>query len=241
MRVPIVGGVNRGMWWSLMSSGSGYASGRRANEQMRLLSDLMHEGDVMWDIGAHHGYVSLCASRKVGARGFVHSFEPSEMNRGRLSRHVKWNGLGNVSVHGFALSNYNGQCTFGGTGTSKMFSMGGGSETVQVRTGESLVHDHVCRAPTFVKIDVEGAEADTLLGLLPILSSSSRLFIAMHGREVDRDCTALLENAGFSCHPSHELTASRGGAWRSDPDLFCVGREHAARAQDLETLVRHSF
>jgi hypothetical protein len=119
MRVPIVGGVNRGMWWSLMSSGSGYASGRRANGQMRLLSDLMHEGDVMWDVGAHHGYVSLCASRKVGARGFVNSFEPSEMNRGRLSRHVRWNHLSNVSVHGFALSNYNGQCTFGGSGTSK--------------------------------------------------------------------------------------------------------------------------
>ncbi|MBC8086983.1 MAG: FkbM family methyltransferase [Phycisphaerae bacterium] len=241
MRVPIVGGVNRGMWWSLMSAGSGYASGRRANEQMRLLSDLMHEGDVMWDIGAHHGYVSLCASRKVGARGFVNAFEPSEMNRGRLNRHVRWNDLANVSVHGFALSNYNGECTFGGSGTSKMFAMGGGDETVQVRTGETLVHDRVCRAPTFVKMDVEGAEAHTMRGLLPILPRSARLFIAMHNANVDLECTAMIKAAGFSCHQSRDLQQSRKAEWRSDPDLFCVGPEYGRRAEDLASLERHDF
>jgi hypothetical protein len=103
------------------------------------------------------------------------------------------------------------------------------------------VHDHVCRPPTFVKIDVEGAEADTLSGLLPILPPSARLFIAMHNRVVDQQCTEMLSNAGFACHPSNELRVSRDGEWRSDPDLYCVGPAYAARAQDLATLERHHF
>ena len=241
VRVPILGGVNRGLWWSLISSGSGYASGRRAGAQMQLIEDLIQQGDVMCDVGAHHGYVTLAASRKVGARGAVHAFEPSVMNRERLSRHVGWNRLSNVSVHPYALSDYDGECAFGGSGTSKMFAMGGGDELVQVRSAESLVQQHLCGAPDFVKIDVEGAEADTLRGLLPVLSQSARLFIAMHNADADAQCTAMLERAGFNCIASHGLETSRKGPWRSDPDLYAVGPEYGGRARDLATLRAANF
>ena len=241
VRVPIMAGVNRGLWWSLISSGSGYASGRRAAAQMQLIEDLIQPGDVMYDIGAHHGYVTLAASRKVGARGAVHAFEPSEMNRGRLSRHVVWNKLSNVSVHPYALSDFDGESSFGGLGTSKMFAMGSGDEMVQVRSGESLVQRNVCGAPDFVKIDVEGAEADTLRGLLPTLSSSARLFIAMHNSDADAKSTAMLDGLGFTCFASHGLERSRKGQWHSDPDLYAVGPDYRGRAQDLITLRAVNF
>jgi FkbM family methyltransferase len=241
VRVPIFGGVNRGLWWSLASSGSGYASGRRAASQMQLIENLIHPGDVVLDVGAHHGYVTLAASRKVGATGSVHAFEPSKANRGRLIRHVAWNALSNVSVHPFALSNYDGESTFGGTGTSKMFSMGAGSEVVQVRSAESLVRQRNFGAPDFVKIDVEGAEADALRGLMPVLSSSTRLFIAMHNADVDRQCTDMLQGAGFTCVASRALESSRMGPWSSDPDLFCFGPEYQRQAKDLATLRATDF
>ena len=241
VRVPIMGGVNRGLWWSLISSGSGYASGRRAAAQMQLIEDLIQPGDVMFDIGAHHGYVTLAASRKVGARGTVHAFEPSEMNRGRLSRHVAWNKLANAVVHPYALSNYNGECSFGGTGTSRMFAMGAGDEIVQVRSAESLVQQNVCSAPDFSKIDVEGAEADTVRGLLPVLSRSARLLIAMHGAEADAQCTKLLKDAGFTCIASRALERSRQGGWQSDPDLYAVGPDYSGAANDLATLRAANF
>ncbi len=241
LRVPIVGGVNRGQWWSLMSAGSGYASGRRAAWQMQLLADLMRPSDVVWDVGAHHGYVALCASRIVGTGGSVHAFEPSAMNRARLERHVRWNHLRNVTVHPFALSNFNGESTFGGTGTSKMFALGLGAETVQVRTSAGLVEQHVCQAPTFVKIDVEGAEADTLHGMLDVLPPQARLIIAIHGREVDERCTNMLENRGWTCTPSHDLQRSRAGSWDGDPDLFCVGPAYAGSSNDEAALHRANF
>ena len=221
--VPIVGGVNRGLWWNLASAGSGYASGGRAALQMAYYVSLMKSGDVVWDVGAHHGYVTLCAARQVGATGSVHAFEPSERNRRLLSRHVAWNGFTNVVIHPFALSSYNGEATFGGMDTSKMLHLGGGTEPVEVRTADSLVASGAIPAPAFVKVDVEGAEAELLLGAGELLKKDVRLVIAMHSREVYQQCEALLRTAGNALVESRALTACANSAWPGDPDLYAAG------------------
>jgi FkbM family methyltransferase len=241
IRVPVLSGVNRRQWWSLISAGSGYGSGRRASAQMQLLSALIRPGDVVWDVGAHIGFVTLAASRRAGATGAVHAFEPSAQNRKLLSRHVGWNGLSNVVVHGFALSDSNGEARFGGTGTSKMYALGGGTEVVQTRTGASLVADGICAPPTFMKIDVEGAEADTLTGTMSVLPRNARLFIAMHDRRADERCTSLLEGAGFTLVASKELQECRRGEWHSDPDLFCIGPDASDKAGDIARLKSADF
>lgn len=151
--VPVMAGVNRGRWWNLASSGSGYVTGRRAHGQMELLRLLISPGDVVWDVGAHHGYVTLLAAGRVQPDGWVHAFEPGDRNARILGRHVRWNRLENVSVHRIALASYVGSAGFGGGTTSKMHALGGGEEEVPVRTAESLVGSGAARAPTFVKID----------------------------------------------------------------------------------------
>lgn len=241
IRVPILSGVNRGMWWSLVSSGSGYGTGRRASAQMEMLASLLDPGDVVWDIGAHHGYVTLCAARAVGTGGAVHAFEPSARNRAILQRHARWNKLRNVAVHPYALSDRNGESRFGGSGTSKMYALGGGAEIVQVRTAASLVADGTCPRPTFLKIDVEGAEGDTLAGVMPILPPTARLVIAVHNASADARCTQLLREAGFAMLPSRALEQCRRGPWRADPDLFCVGPEAAHPQRDLALLKDAGF
>ena len=241
IRVPVLSGVNRRQWWSLISAGSGYGSGRRARAQMQLLSTLIRPGDVVWDVGAHIGFVTLTAARQAGAGGRVHAFEPSARNRKLLSRHVRWNGLSNVAVHPFALSDSNGEARFGGSGTSKMYSLGGGTEVVQTRTGASLVDGGLCAPPTFMKIDVEGAEADTLTGTMSVLPGNARLFIAMHDRAADARCTELLRGAGYTLVPSKELTECRRGDWQSDPDLFCIGPDASDRDGDIARLKAANF
>ena len=239
--LPILSGVNRGMRWSLVSWGSGYGSGRRTQRQMEVLAALVRPGDIVGDVGAHHGYVTLCAARRVGPSGQVHAFEPSARNRALLERHVRWNRLSNVKVHPYALSNHDGSARFGGNGTSKMFALGGGDEVVEVRTASSLVADGICPPPTFLKIDVEGAEADTLAGCLSVLPRDARLVIAVHGPEVDERCTALLEAAGYLLTASRELDRCRRGAWRGDPDLFCTGPEARGCDRDLRALRAMGF
>ena len=238
MRVPVLSGVNQGRWWSLASAGSGYGTGLRARRQMALIADLLQPGDVVWDVGAHHGFVTLCAARRARE---VHAFEPSARNRAVLRRHVRWNGIPNVHVHPFALGDQNGTARFGGAGTSKTFALHRGEELVDVRRAETLVAAGACAAPTFMKIDVEGAEAEVLSGVLEVLPSSARMLIAVHGPGADAQCTSLLERAGFEIIPSASLRASRRGPWNADPDAFCIGPGVADRDACVERLRAAGF
>lgn len=223
--VPVIGGVNRGRWWSLVSAG-GYATGRRAEEQMDVFRQLISPGDIVWDIGAHHGYVTLLAAARVQPDGWVYAFEPGRENRRILERHIRWNRLRNVSVHECALASYDGTARFGGGTTSKMHTLGGGGDEVAVCTGEALVRSGLVRAPNFVKIDVEGAEADVLEGALPILPSGVVMLVAIHSATADEGCTSLLRANGFQLYPSRALERARRSRWRGDADLLCVGPDH---------------
>ena len=195
----------------------------------------------MWDIGAHHGFVVLTASSAVAPTGSVWAFEPSAANRAVLSRHILWNNLSNVAVLPYALADREGRESFGGVGTSKTFRLGGGAETVHVRRADQLVEEGRCPAPTFVKIDVEGAEAEVLAGLLPVLPPTARLLIAMHHRAADERCVALLRAASFDVRPSRALRVCREGSWVSDPDLFSYGPEATHIDADLRALQAQAY
>ena len=224
--VPVFGGVNRGRLWSLASAGGGYASGRRAHKQMAILKQLIRPGDIVWDVGAHHGCVTLLAAARVEPGGWVYAFEPGKQTHRILTRHVRWNRLRNVTIHRRALSSFTGSAHFGGGATSKMHALGGGDEEVAVATGESLVRAGAVRPPTFVKIDVEGAEGEVLKGTLPVLSSTAVLVVALHSPEADEQCTRLLRAKGFTLLPSTALLRARNEAWSGDPDLLCVGPDY---------------
>lgn len=239
--VPIMSGPNRGLWWSLASAGSGYMSGRRAARQMQLVASLVGPGDVVWDVGAHHGFVTLCASPRVGPTGEVHAFEPSFRNRWFIARHLGWNALGNVTVHPYALSSFDGESCFGGPGTSKTLTLGKGTETVAVHRGCAIIDRGAARAPTFAKLDVEGAEAQVLAGLVGSLPSSCMLLIAVHSREAYTGCCSILTSAGFSTIPSLGLRRSLEGIWRSDPDMLCVGPDHTTGVLTQRLLRRFGF
>ena len=223
--VPVISGLNRGRLWSLASSGSGYAIGHRAAPQMRLLRGLIRPGDVFWDVGAHHGYVSLMASAAVGPEGRVHAFEPGARNADMLARHLRWNRVRNVAIEPWALGAFDGEAAFGGGDTSKMHALGEGDERVEVRTARSLVAEGSHAAPDLLKIDVEGAEGEVLEGAMPALPPHVRMLIAMHSAAADRACVSILEAHGFGCVATPELELARGGtgAWVGDPDLLAVG------------------
>jgi FkbM family methyltransferase len=234
-RIPlrIRGGENEGLKWSLASSGGGYRSGRRAHRQMKLLSSLLSPGDVFWDVGAHHGYMTLCGARQVGREGQVHSFEPCDRSYRFLQMHVEWNGLENVTTHQYALSSFDGLASFGGAGSSKAYSLGGGREEVKVRTADGIVGSGECPPPTVAKIDVEGAEGEMLAGAASVLPLESRLLIAVHSAEADRKCIEVLCDLGFTMIPSQGAVACRAAGWSRDPDVLWIGPECEDAAETM--------
>ncbi|MFC1889745.1 FkbM family methyltransferase [Thermodesulfobacteriota bacterium] len=236
IRVPVLGGPNRGMWWCVLSAG-GYVMGRRDKGEMGLLSSLLAPGDIVWDVGAHHGAMTLCASRLVGEKGQVHAFEPSAVNRAVLDRHIRWNRCRNVRVHPFALSGRDGNDKFGGRGTSRTYALGKGTEVVAVRSAVTLVRQGILPPPTFMKIDVEGAEVGVITGAVEILPRDARLFIEIHSVDNDEQCSKPLLALGFQIYASSGLKRTRAsGRWDSGCDLFCMGPDHAYRERDAQSL-----
>ena len=70
--------------------------------ERRFVDRFLRPGMVVLDLGAHHGFYTLLASRKVGPKGRVIAFEPSPRERRRLIWHLRLNRVSNVVVESFA-------------------------------------------------------------------------------------------------------------------------------------------
>lgn len=150
-----------------------YWSGTYEPAVQAALADLLEDGDVMWDVGAHIGFHTAIASRLVGVNGEVVAFEPFGPNLVRLERLVALNRMDNVKIRPVAVSGTTGSTPFHVASSTSMGRLTPGAAAtgdIQVRTttldNELAAH----RPPVLVKIDVEGAEAAVLGGAASLLS-----------------------------------------------------------------------
>ncbi|MCA9178574.1 MAG: FkbM family methyltransferase [Planctomycetales bacterium] len=182
-------------------------------EQAELTSRLLGSGDVFWDIGAHFGYYTLLASRAVASAsrnerpGMVCSFEPVPANQWFLERHVRWNRLNHTRIMRCAVAGRDGEATFQRSGTGSGRLSNEGELTVPTRSIDSLAAGEL-PPPTCMKIDVEGAEAEVLLGAKQTLAQHSVLLIvALHGPQATSDCLEIVSDykCGFVHLPSRAL------------------------------------
>lgn len=238
--VAIKAGPNEGLRWSIVSAGRGCAEGTFEQAKVETIVRLIRPGERFWDIGAHKGYVSLAASRAVGPEGEVNAFEPSPENLRLLRAHLDWNSIGNVNAIPLALSDFDGECCFGG-GSSLSMKLNGGDEIVRVRTVASLIEHDGMAPPTFVKIDVEGAESQVLRGAGDYLFDPERVvLVATHSKKNYEECTAILAGCGYRMVESGEMDDIRRRDWvgRGDPDILAIGPGREIPEQALEAFIR---
>ena len=230
--VRVRAGPNRGRTWSLAVSGRGTIAGRYESERFEALASLVRPEEVFWDIGAHHGYATLIAARQIRSPGCIVSFEPSSSNRWYLSRHLEWNGEGNVRVMDCAVADSDREDVFGGPGGSVSFHLGHKGERVEVRSITSLVRSGQ-PFPTFLKIDVEGAEDLVLEGATRLLSDAMggnalpTMLVSVHDERRHRRRVEFLKALGYRVLGSNRLSefVGRGDEWAGDPDLLAVPRQ----------------
>ena len=135
-------------------------------------------GDVVYDIGANIGFYSLYFSRLVGLNGQVHSFEPSAREFVALCENVSLNSIKNVYLNQLAISNETGYIdmavledsaygAYNTLGTPKhrnVINQSYHHEIVRTITLDKYFCLFESKLPTFIKIDVEGAEMLVLEG-----------------------------------------------------------------------------
>lgn len=198
---------------------------RARRKEQRILAALLRPRDIVWDLGAQHGLLSLLAARRVGTEGEVHAVEPSARGRWFLEHHVRWAGLRNVIVHALALGRVDGVSPPARRLLTRSFAARPERELVPVRTGRSLLERGVLPRPDLVRIDVQGAEADVLRGSLAALPSAARLLIAVHSRAAFDACVELLGRYDYRMVESAELRTALASAadWSSDATFVCFG------------------
>jgi len=150
-------------------------------------------GDVVYDIGAHVGFLSLLMARLVGPWGVVHAFEPLRENVDRLQLNVATNGVENVVPHALALCDHGGPATFDRRSSSfdgRLSERGG--LVVETETIDNLVARGL-PAPDVIKIDVGGGEAAVVRGAREtIRAGAPRLLVEVTSAESGRAMLAEL-------------------------------------------------
>jgi FkbM family methyltransferase len=134
------------------------------------LTDIVKAGMTVIDIGAHIGYYSLLFAKCVGPSGRVFAFEPLPCNFALLQKNVLLNNLRNVHVLNQAVFSSTQEITI--TVTDDQPNPGSGSMHNEIGQRhyrvEAISLDDYCEGyalrPDILKMDVEGAEYEVLLG-----------------------------------------------------------------------------
>jgi FkbM family methyltransferase len=138
------------------------------------ISSGLSDGAVFLDVGAHIGYDSVKASRKVGDQGRVVAFEPNPNTLTMLRSNIAASGVHNVIVQPIACADTEQMLTLfdstpgGNSGSSSLSRENAGtltrSYTVRARPIDSVVSELGLTRVDVLKADVEGAELLVLRG-----------------------------------------------------------------------------
>ena len=148
----------------------GYVYGNWEPAVTQAILSYAKRGMCAFDIGAHLGYYSLLLAKCVGPAGRVVSFEPSPVNFSTLQRNILLNNLDTVELINLAVFSKSGtiEMSVSSTDTASgdwSINRRANGDSIQVQT---ISLDQFCETnqvlPDFLKIDVEGAEYDVLIG-----------------------------------------------------------------------------
>jgi FkbM family methyltransferase len=160
--------------------------------QIETLANGIRPGDTVIDIGAHYGQYSIIMAAFAGPSGTVISFEPDPYARKVLTKNFNLNpDLKRPVLEESALSDQDGEAILyskGGNSQSSLvrsaveFNAPGSSEAIRIHTTslDSYLQRNGVPQPSWVKIDVEGAEIRVLRGALNLLAGRARIVLELH-------------------------------------------------------------
>jgi FkbM family methyltransferase len=158
-----------------------YVHGSSERPVQEALAGRLCRGDVFYDIGANVGFFSLLAARLVGPGGYVCAFEPHPRNAATVAANAALNAMPHlrvfeVAVGAFArrdellMTEWDGGATLSGLPLGPSAPVA--RAAVEVVPLDEFVPAHGLPLPTFVKIDVEGAEVEVIDGMVRTIEQS---------------------------------------------------------------------
>ena len=183
-------GIGKGLRFNSGASVAGFMLGTTEIGLQSAFGLFVRPNMTVFDVGANVGFYSTISARLVGSEGKVVAFEPLPANVKMITHNARMNAFKHISVQDLALGKEDGEAQFvisSDPNWGRLASLEApdavvGEQTVRVARIDSLVRDKHVPAPGLMKIDVEGAEVDVLLGASETLEASRPiLFVDLHG------------------------------------------------------------
>lgn len=197
-----------------------------------LLIRVLSARDVFYDVGAHVGYYTCLAGRRV-TEGRVVAVEPCDCSHRVLTQNVRANGLANVEVLHRAIWHCSGEVVRVGRqgaaaalGTASTHVLHQAAKESEAQSSVATISiDDITRetgqVPTFIKIDVEGAEREAMEGARETLRRHKPVLIVEHNDETAAafgySLTELFRE--LQARYLYRLFAHRYGRYSNRPDL----------------------
>jgi FkbM family methyltransferase len=192
---------------------------------------------VVWDIGANLGIFAFAAAVRAGTGGHVYAFEPDVEMAALMARSLSdaTQNEAQICVCPYAVGSYEGEALFVVSGYRSAASALDGfgrfgrnkndrTRLVPIRTVDCLARS--LRAPTVIKIDVEGAENFVLEGAEEVIRSCRPiLLIEASGGQSGIRTADLLRSWNY-------IWGSWNGAGGMRNDEGCPGRDIVAVYSD---------
>lgn len=217
--------------------------GLRSRDPFVITRELVGEdAATIFDIGAHVGLAAK-RYRELFPRATIHCFEPFPESFEILSRSVGT--LGPIELHQLALAASRGQADFSvnrNSATNSLLASDAGADVywqtdtpqtlgklrVTTRTLDDFVDEHSISSIDVLKMDVQGAEYDVLLGASNTLDRHAIRLIYMElitaptylGQHRIREYLELFDAAGYELFDLYNFGRSRGRLLQTDVILL---------------------
>jgi FkbM family methyltransferase len=167
-------------------------------DKQKAISALMPPNGVFFDVGANIGLHSYFVNKHFpDARIF--SFEPLPDNLAYLNETIQRNGIRNMNVVGAAVSASPGESFFDISNSNFKGKLSTEKTALRVKmiTLDGFVQERQVW-PDLIKVDVEGAEEEVLLGAGEMIKQCKPTFIIeLHNPTQDIKVAALLRQHGY--------------------------------------------
>lgn len=173
--------------------------GSEDTPELRLFRELDLRDQVIYDIGAFEGLMTLFFSRR--ARQVI-TYEPNPASYARVEENLRLNNIQNVTLRQLAVGEHAAASTLtvdplmpgaasADSNISELIRNSGGAVNtidIQIVRLDDDIRDNDLPDPDFVKIDVEGFELSALRGMQQTIARSQpRVYMEMHGTtDVDK-------------------------------------------------------
>jgi FkbM family methyltransferase len=200
--------------------------GEYSEEEVEVFAQMIFPGDVVIDAGANIGAHTVMFAGRVGQGGKVYAFEPQGFIFNLLSANLALNGLRHVQTFRACVGaapgvapmpwmDYQLPNNFGGAGANDpRFEV---TESAPIMTIDSL---GLTRCD-FIKIDVEGMEAEAIAGARATIASCQPVLYVEDDRAEKSDALrALLKSLGYRLfsHLAHYYSARN--VFRNENNVF---------------------